>query len=177
MIRMVVDLPAPFGPTNPVTWPGETVNVIPSRARAGPNRLRSAVTSMVASMSRTLGNRGPAVVTRQSRLRGRWLVGRRFGRVPRVGAGGMAPAAPRGAGGVRGGLAVTCPVRAGDDRGGGRAAGDRVPAGAPRAGDPGRRTGRAVPRHRAGAGGTGPPPAGGASRAGHGRAVGRGSRH
>ena len=56
---MVVDLPAPFGPTNPVTWPGATVKVIPSRARVGPNRLRSPVTSMVASMPGRLGKRGP----------------------------------------------------------------------------------------------------------------------
>src|ERR1700722_2476656 len=48
--RMVVDLPAPFGPTKPVTWPGRTVNVIPSSACAAPNRLRSPATSMVASM-------------------------------------------------------------------------------------------------------------------------------
>jgi hypothetical protein len=30
MIRMVVDFPDPFGPTNPVTWPGRTVKVMPS---------------------------------------------------------------------------------------------------------------------------------------------------
>ena len=48
---MVVDLPAPFGPTKPVTWPGWTVNDMPSRASAGPNRLRSPETSMVACMS------------------------------------------------------------------------------------------------------------------------------
>ena len=72
-----------------------------------------------------------------------------------------------------GGPAVACPVRAGDDRGGGRAAGDRVPAGAQRVGGPGRRAGRAVPRPRAGAGG--PAPAGsGAGRAGRVRPVGRG---
>ena len=29
---MVVDLPAPFGPTKPVTFPDVTVNVSPSRA-------------------------------------------------------------------------------------------------------------------------------------------------
>ena len=52
MTRIVVDLPAPLGPTNPVTWPGCTVNVIPSRATVGPNRLRSPVTSMVASSMR-----------------------------------------------------------------------------------------------------------------------------
>src|SRR5258708_4110868 len=50
MTRIVVDLPAPFGPTKPVTWPGRTVNVIPSSACTAPNRLRSLATSMVASM-------------------------------------------------------------------------------------------------------------------------------
>jgi len=34
--RIVVDLPAPFGPTKPVTWPGVTMNVIPSRASTDP---------------------------------------------------------------------------------------------------------------------------------------------
>ena len=29
---MVVELPAPFGPMKPVTWPGRTVNVAPSSA-------------------------------------------------------------------------------------------------------------------------------------------------
>src|SRR5579872_2610904 len=47
---MVVDLPAPFGPTKPVTWPGWTVNVIPSSACVEPNRLCSPSISMVASM-------------------------------------------------------------------------------------------------------------------------------
>ena len=49
MTRMVVDLPAPFGPTKPVTWPGWTVKVMPSSASAVPYRLRSPVTSMVAT--------------------------------------------------------------------------------------------------------------------------------
>jgi DNA-binding response OmpR family regulator len=47
MTRIVVDLPAPFGPTKPVTRPGRTVNVMPSSAVVAPNRLRSAATSMV----------------------------------------------------------------------------------------------------------------------------------
>jgi hypothetical protein len=34
--RMVVDLPAPLGPTNPVTCPGVTVNDRPSTATVGP---------------------------------------------------------------------------------------------------------------------------------------------
>ena len=41
--RMVVDLPAPFGPMKPVIWPGRTVNVISSSACAGPNRTACAV--------------------------------------------------------------------------------------------------------------------------------------
>src|SRR4029077_21202283 len=57
--RIVVDFPAPFGPTKPVTWPGWTVNVIPSRASVGPKRLRTPVTSMVASMPGRLGNGSP----------------------------------------------------------------------------------------------------------------------
>ena len=48
---MVVDLPAPLGPTNPVTCPALTVNDIPSSAMVRPNRLRSPATSMVASMA------------------------------------------------------------------------------------------------------------------------------
>jgi hypothetical protein len=57
---MVVDWPAPLGPTKPVTWPGWTVNVIPSRATVGPNRLRRPLTSMVASMLATVGKYRPA---------------------------------------------------------------------------------------------------------------------
>src|SRR3984957_10120930 len=52
MTRIVVDLPAPFGPTKPVTWPGWTVNDMPSSARVGPNRFRSPDTSIVACISR-----------------------------------------------------------------------------------------------------------------------------
>jgi hypothetical protein len=33
---MVVDLPAPFGPRKPVTWPGRTVKLMPSTAVFGP---------------------------------------------------------------------------------------------------------------------------------------------
>ena len=47
---MVVLLPAPLGPTNPVTWPGRTVNDIPSKARCGPKRLRRPLTTMVLSV-------------------------------------------------------------------------------------------------------------------------------
>jgi len=36
MIRIVVDFPAPFGPTKPVTWPGRTLKVIPSRDCVAP---------------------------------------------------------------------------------------------------------------------------------------------
>ena len=48
---MVVDLPAPLGPTKPVTLPGMTVKVMPSRASGRPNRLRTPVTSMLASLT------------------------------------------------------------------------------------------------------------------------------
>ena len=43
MTRIVVDLPAPFGPAKPVTRPGEAVKVIPFSASGGPYRLRSLV--------------------------------------------------------------------------------------------------------------------------------------
>ena len=39
IIRIVVDLPAPFGPRNPSTSPRSTENEIPSTARFGPNVL------------------------------------------------------------------------------------------------------------------------------------------
>src|ERR1019366_3005077 len=55
--RIVVDLPAPLGPTNPVTCPGWTVNVIPSSATVGPKCLRRPLTSIVASMPATVGKR------------------------------------------------------------------------------------------------------------------------
>ena len=51
----MVDLPAPFGPMNPVTCPGETVKVMPSSACTRPNRLRSPATSMVFSMGEFYG--------------------------------------------------------------------------------------------------------------------------
>ena len=41
IMRIVVDLPAPFGPTKPVTRPGSTVNDSPSTATVRPYRLRS----------------------------------------------------------------------------------------------------------------------------------------
>src|ERR1039458_4442270 len=50
MTRIVVDFPAPFGPTKPVTWPGWTVKDIPSSADADPKRLRRPLTSIVASI-------------------------------------------------------------------------------------------------------------------------------
>src|SRR5436190_3319457 len=37
IMRMVVDLPAPFGPRKPSTSPRSTVNEMPSTARFGPN--------------------------------------------------------------------------------------------------------------------------------------------
>src|SRR6266545_8043873 len=51
MVRIVVDLPAPLGPRNPVTLPGRTRNVRSSTATVAPYRLRTPVTviSMVVS--------------------------------------------------------------------------------------------------------------------------------
>ncbi len=65
---MVVVLPAPLGPTNPVTCPGATLNEIPSRATAGPKRLRRPVTSMVGSMLLKVRSRLRAVVALSSDL-------------------------------------------------------------------------------------------------------------
>jgi hypothetical protein len=47
MSRMVVVLPAPFGPRKPVTWPGRTVKARPSTAVTAPNRLTSWSTSIM----------------------------------------------------------------------------------------------------------------------------------
>ena len=47
----MVDLPAPLGPTKPVTRPGATEKVMPSSAWVAPNRLRSPDTSIVASLT------------------------------------------------------------------------------------------------------------------------------
>src|ERR1700755_2895574 len=66
---MVVDFPAPLGPTKPVTRPGPTVNDMPSRATVDPKRFRRPATSMVASMAARLGKREARVVPRGSDLR------------------------------------------------------------------------------------------------------------
>src|SRR4051794_28010000 len=47
MTRMVVDLPAPLGPRNPVTRPGRAVKETSSTARRPPYVLVSAVTSIM----------------------------------------------------------------------------------------------------------------------------------
>jgi hypothetical protein len=44
---MVVDLPAPLGPRNPVTRPGWTAKLRPSTAVTGPKRLLSWSTSIM----------------------------------------------------------------------------------------------------------------------------------
>ncbi|TWF80410.1 hypothetical protein FHX44_116353 [Pseudonocardia hierapolitana] len=49
IIRIVVDLPAPLGPRNPVTCPAETVNDRSSTTVRGPYRLVSFLTSMLAT--------------------------------------------------------------------------------------------------------------------------------
>ena len=67
-MRIVVDLPAPLGPTNPVTWPGLTVKVRSSTATVPPYRFRRPATSMAARMAETLGMDRAGVVTPQRRL-------------------------------------------------------------------------------------------------------------
>jgi hypothetical protein len=47
IIRMVVDLPAPLGPTKPVTRLAATAKVMSSTARLFPYRLVSAVTVII----------------------------------------------------------------------------------------------------------------------------------
>src|SRR5215470_8657371 len=56
MTRIVVDLPAPFGPRNPVTLPGSTVKLRSSTATLVPKRLVKLLTSIKqpASSSRSL---------------------------------------------------------------------------------------------------------------------------
>src|SRR5512142_3394094 len=46
-MRMVVDLPDPFGPRKPVTTPGRTLNVSESTASFGPYRLVSPCASII----------------------------------------------------------------------------------------------------------------------------------
>src|ERR1700722_8161732 len=47
IIRSVVDFPDPFGPRNPVTVPGRTVNESRSTANAGPYLLVRSCTSII----------------------------------------------------------------------------------------------------------------------------------
>jgi len=68
-LNSVTGFPAPFGPTNPVTWPGWTMNVMPFRASLAPNRLRRPVTSMVASIPAPYERGSGWRVGRQSQLR------------------------------------------------------------------------------------------------------------
>src|SRR6201995_3805973 len=50
IIRMVVDLPDPLGPRNPVTVPGFPSNVSPSTATVGPYRLVRPRTSIISNL-------------------------------------------------------------------------------------------------------------------------------
>src|SRR5229473_2071347 len=70
MTRIVVDFPAPFGPTKPVTCPGPTVKDIPSRASVGPNRLRRPATSIIASMPGKARERRPGRSSRRGAVFG-----------------------------------------------------------------------------------------------------------
>ena len=69
--RMVVDLPAPFGPTKPVTCPGVTVNVSPSRATVVPEPLAQAGDLDGCFHARHARRAAAAVVTPRSDLRRR----------------------------------------------------------------------------------------------------------
>jgi hypothetical protein len=60
-MRIVVDLPAPFGPRKPVTMPGRTVNESSSTASVSPYRLVREVTSI---MPPTLTIRPPGRIVR-----------------------------------------------------------------------------------------------------------------
>src|SRR5699024_6299955 len=50
IIRIVVDLPAPLGPRNPVTIPGSTAKVRSSTASVGPYRLVNPSTLIMGTM-------------------------------------------------------------------------------------------------------------------------------
>ena len=67
--RIVVDFPAPLGPTRPVTRPGATVNDSRSTAVMAPYRLVRPSASMVASMATTVEAGSQWRVTRPSHLR------------------------------------------------------------------------------------------------------------
>ena len=62
-MRMVVDLPAPFGPRKPVTWPALTVKLMWSTAIFGPYVLArfSAVITMTPEVEGVESRSGPPV--------------------------------------------------------------------------------------------------------------------
>src|SRR5215469_3735522 len=66
IIRIVVDLPAPLGPRNPVTTPGRTVKVSPSTAVFDPYRFVSPRTSIMNTPFR------PACSRRRKSYVGAW---------------------------------------------------------------------------------------------------------
>jgi hypothetical protein len=68
-MRIVVDFPAPFGPTKPVTRPLRTANERSSTATVPPYRLVSPCVSIATLTARTVGRAQCAVVAPQSRLR------------------------------------------------------------------------------------------------------------
>src|SRR5215471_3929223 len=73
IIRIVVDLPAPFGPRNPVTTPGRTTKSSPLTASLSPYRLLRFSTSIIACSlpSVTPGTRPTLGITRPARHRPR----------------------------------------------------------------------------------------------------------
>src|SRR5512146_1741529 len=58
--RIVVVLPAPFGPRKPVTFPGWTAKLSPSTAVTSPKRLVSPLTSMLTGPAEGRRARGAA---------------------------------------------------------------------------------------------------------------------
>src|SRR5690606_17144504 len=88
--RIVVVLPAPLGPRNPVTTPGSTVQVRSSTARVRPNTLVNAVNSIIAAIMtpRPAGHRTPVDGS------GRSIRGAGWTPAPRVVSGSGRPAGP-----------------------------------------------------------------------------------
>src|SRR5207342_684735 len=61
IIFIVVDLPAPLGPSRPSTSPGSTLKLIPSTAVSRPYRLRRALASIIAEPRLVLIGRKDAI--------------------------------------------------------------------------------------------------------------------
>src|SRR5262245_23573586 len=72
MMRMVVVLPAPFGPRKPWIWPGPTARLTPSTARKAPysfTRSRTSITADLALRPRPAAARAGLPVGQDERWR------------------------------------------------------------------------------------------------------------